>query len=423
VKRRLVIGLGILTAALVALWAGASVDRCGTWNVKPPALQHLARGQGSLKVGAAKVELKPAFPTTVGGYPPPRNTVDRATSPIFARALVLETGGQRLGLVLLDVLLIPPQLRDAIGPPEGHTFPTWVLATHTHSGPSGFDPRLASEVGALGSFHPDELKRLAEAAREALTKANAALKPAKLELGETMLEGVSAPRSGKEVDRRLTRFRFDGAEGPLAQLLIASAHPTLVERRPAGLHPDWPGLLAERLEKDQGPITFVFQGAGGNASIDRGQLSTPEAVAARLEEVVRALPTRAQPDELDAAWSEVHVWLPRPDASRLMPGVLTAATENALCDDAEDFAVLHGLRLGEARLLLVPFEPSFLAGRVLEEQADATQLISLADGYGGYVETVEAARAGEGESARQFFPPELLTRLADGAKLAGQGLK
>lgn len=420
-KRRLLITLGALTTALLVAWGGSSIDRCGSWPSSPPALSHLARGQGNLQVGAARVELAPHYPTTVGGYGPWRNTVDRALSPLFARALVLEVGGQRLGLVLLEVLLIPPQLRDAIG--QGQPFPTWVIATHTHSGPSGFDPRFASEVAALGSYAPAELQALSSAGREALTQATAAVKPARLEVGEALSEGVSVARTGTTVDRRLTRLRFDGADGPVAQVVIASAHPTLVPKRPEGLHPDWPGLLAERLERERGPLTFVFQGAGGNASVDRDLLPTPEAAAERLETLVRAIPTLPQPDGLDAAWTEVHVALPRPDAPQVVPGLLRAAAENALCDGAEDFAVLHGLRLGEARLLLVPFEPSFPAGLVLEEHAQATRLISLADGYAGYLETVEAARAGQGESPRQYFAADLLTRIAEGAQLAGQPLR
>ena len=420
VKRRLLIGFAGLAAVVLLAWSAASVDRCGSWPLKPAGLTHLARGQGHVQAGAAKVELQPRYPTTAGGYGPIRQTVDHATSPLFARALLLDVGGQRLGVVLLDVLLIPPQLRDAIG--EGQPFPTWVLATHTHSGPSGFDPRLASEVAALGTFSPDDQKVLVTAGRQALTKALAALEPVKVEVGAGVTEGVSKARSGKEVDRRLTRLRFDGAKGAVAQLLIASAHPTLVTRRPDGLHPDWPGLLAQRMEKDQGPITFVLQGAGGNASIDRALLPTPEAAAERLETLVRALPTAPEPDQLDAAWTEVHVSLPRPAAKGVVPTMFEAIAENALCDDAEDFAVLHGLRLGGTRLLLVPFEPSYAAGRVLEEQAHAARVVGLADGYEGYVETVEAARAGEGEAHRQYFGADLLTHLVEGARLAGQPL-
>ena len=367
------------------------------------------------------MELAPHYPTTVGGYGPWRNTVDHPLAPLFARALVLEVGGQRLGLVLLDVLLIPPQLRDAIG--QGQPFPTWVIATHTHSGPSGFDPRFASELAALGNYAAADLEVLSTAGRTALTQATAAVKPARLEVGEAFSEGVSVARSGNTVDHRLTRLRFDGADGPLAQFIIASAHPTLVSKRPEGLHPDWPGLLAQRLEREAGPITFVFQGAGGNASVDRALLPTPEAAAERLETLVRAIPTVPRPDGLDAAWTEVHVPLGRPDARQVVPGLVRAAAENALCDDAEDFAVLHALRLGQARLLLVPFEPSFAAGMVLEEQSQSTRLISLADGYAGYLETVEAARAGDGEARHQYFAPELLTRIAEGARLAAQPAK
>ena len=421
-KRRFLIILVLVVVALIAFWANASADRCGTWPQNPPGLKHLARGQGLLKVGAAKAKLEPIFPTTAGGYAPPRATVDHATSPLYARALVLDVGGEQVGIVLLDALLIPPQLRDAIG--EGQPFATWVIATHTHSGPSGFDPRMASELAALGTYHPDDFKVLVTSGRAALKDALASLAPAKLSVGERMTEGVSTARSGKEVDRRLTRLQFEKLEGgPLAEVIIAAAHPTLVARRPEGLSPDWPGLLAERMEANGGPITLVLQGAAGNASIDREKLATPEAAAQKMEELVRATPVGLQPETIDAAWSEAHVSLPRPKADRVVPSFLKAAAENALCDDAEDIAVLHGLKLGEARLVFVPFEPSFAAGQVLEEQANVTRVVSLADGYAGYVETVEAARAAEGESKRQYFPPELLVRLAEGAKLAGKAIE
>lgn len=419
--KKLLVTLGLLGLSLVAVWGALSVDRCGAWPPKVPALTQVSQSQGDLRVGAARVELAMRFPTTVGGYAPLRSTASRAATPLMARAVVLEVGAQKLGLVLLDALLIPPQLRDAIAADQPAA--TWVLATHTHSGPSGYDPRLASELAALGTFHPDDEQVLVKAARKALAEAYAQLTPAKLELGEALSEGVSVPRSGSEVDRRVTRLRFDGAAGPLAQLLVISAHPTLVPMRTDALSPDWPGLLAERLEKDGGPVTLVLQGAAGNASVNRDALPTPEAVAEKLDAFVRAIPTAPQPEPVVAAWSEVRVALPRPDSRRLAPAALTALADNALCDDAEDVAFLHGLKLGEARLLFAPFEPSLPAGLVLEEQAGATRLVSLADGYAGYLETEAAARANEGEAHRQYFPPELLTTLADGARLVGEAFR
>jgi hypothetical protein len=414
---RYVIGLVV---ALIALWRWASIDRCGEWPVKQPALSSLAQSQGALSAGAAWVPFALQFPTTVGGYGPIRASVDKSLTPLGARALIVEVGNQRVTLVVLDVLLVPPQLRDAIA--ANQKGPVWTIATHTHTGPSGFDPRAASEWAALGTFDEKDQNRLVDAARKAIELADAAVQPAKLEVGEGVNE-LAIARTGTQVDRRLTRARFDGANGPIAQVLILAGHPTLEPRRPEGLHGDWPEVLAQRLEANAGPVTLVLQGAGGNASINRDVAATPEAAAEKLEAAVKAVVTVPQREPLAAAWNEVRVALPRPEAKRIAPAPLVELAENALCDDAEDVVLLHGLRLGELSLLFAPLEPSANAGLVLEEQARVGRLVSLADGYAGYVETLEVARSGGGESHRQYFSAELISSLAEGAKLVGDAMK
>lgn len=417
-KRRALIALALLLAAAGALYFGATRDRCGEWPKREPDIALLARARGALQAGAAKVDVAVPFPVPAGGYGPTRPLVDKALAPVSARAVAFTVGSQRLALVLLDTLLVTPQLRDAIA--KEQPVPLIVAATHTHSGPGAFSPSAAEEYGALGAYRPEVEAALIAAARSALAEALAKQAPARLEVGDTQTDGVTVARSGKEVDRRVLRLRFDGEAGPIAQVLVISAHPTTVPRGPEGLHPDWPGLLAAKLEAGNGPVTLVLQGAAGNASVDRAALPTPEAVASRLEALVSALPTKQQPEALDAAWTEVHVALPRPDARNVVPSPLRPIVENAVCDDAEDLAVLHALALGDTRLLFVPVEPSFAAGLVLEEQAHARRVVSLADGYAGYVETIENARSGEGEARRQVFPPELLERLSEGARLAGE---
>ena len=57
---------------------------------------------------------------------------------------------------------------------------------------------------------------------------------------------------------------------------------------------------------------------------------------------------------------------------------------------------------------------------VLEEQAHATRLVSLADGYVGYIDTLQAVNTNTGEAPRQYFPASLITTLVEGAELAGQ---
>lgn len=416
-KRRLTLVLGGVALALVALWLSLSRDTCGAWPKQQPSLALAARARGTPRVGAAKVDVTLPFPVPVGGYGPPHHTVSSASTPLSARALVVDVGGQQKALVLLDVMLVTPQLRDLIA--KGFSVPVITLATHTHSGPGAYARNSATEWAALGSFSPAVEEALATAARTALTQALAALAPAHLETGHATTEGVTIARTGAAADTRFTRLLFAGEEGPVAQLLIVSAHPTLVEKNPPALSGDWPALLAADLEKD-GAVTLVLQGAAGNASVNRAQLSTPEAVATKLAALTRGLAMRPVGPDIDAAWSELHVSLPHPDASRVAPAFARTIVENALCDDAEDIAVVQVLRLADEKLLFVPGEPSYEAGRVLEEQARATRLVSLADGYVGYIETLEAANTGTGEAPRQYFPPSLITVLAEGAELAGQ---
>lgn len=406
--------LGLVLTWLVA-WGVASSDRCGAWPLEPAKLTQLAQGEG-LSVGAAKVDFALSLPMTVGGYGPLRSTAAALATPLCARAVVLDGAGQKLGLVVLDALLVPPQLRDAIG--EGQPFPVWVVASHTHSGPSGFDPRPAAELAALGAYSRSDEAALVTAARAAVEQAASQLVPVTLATGERATDGVSVARTGENVDRRLDVVAFRAGEKTVAQFIIASAHPALVKERTEVLDADWPGRLATLLEADDGPVTLVMQGAAGNASVDRRHFSEPQALAEALARDVRALPLTSDPSGL-LALNEVQVSLPRPDASHLVPALLRPAVENVLCENAEDFAVLHGLQLGQTRLLFVPGEPTDEAGLLLESQARAHRLVSLADGYVGYVETEANARAGRGETFRSYFPASLLGRLAEGAKLAG----
>lgn len=496
-------GLRLFVAVALVLglgWTWASCDRCGEWPTGAPAMHALGRAVGPLRVGAAAVDIAPRYPVTVGGYGPLRSSASSAAAPVRARAVVIEVSGERVALVELDVLLVTERLRVAIA--DGAGFPVWLVASHAHSSMGGYDPRLASQLVALGGYSADDERALVDAGRAALEKAKASLTPAAVAV-DSGTSAVAVARSGAGVDERLTRIRFvalgttavlqapavggaqpvrapaavpgeetpgtgaelirtrastppalpladatatqlirtgapaavppgddaprTGASTPpaaprddaprlLAQLIITAAHPTLVAQRTSQLDPDWPGRVAELAP---GAVTLVLQGAAGNASPARDAASTPDAFAKLVASALDALP-RSEPQAATAlTWAEVTLPLPRPDASRLVPGFLRAAAENVLCDGAERELTLTALRVGPASLLLVPVEPSAAAGRVLEEQAQLSRVVSLANGYAGYVDTDQAVRAGSGEASRQYFPAELLRQLADAARLAG----
>ena len=98
-----------------------------------------ADGAGTLKAGAASVDITPPLGLVMGGYRKTRHA-SGVHDPLCARALVLQEGKTQLALLALDLIALP---RDCIAracrlveercriPPEAVT--CW--STHTHTGP------------------------------------------------------------------------------------------------------------------------------------------------------------------------------------------------------------------------------------------------------------------------------------------------
>jgi neutral ceramidase len=116
--------------------------------------------------------------------------------------------------------------------------------------------------------------------------------------------------------------------------------------------------------------------------------------------------------------ARVGVTLPEVDPSRLTSGWLQPAAKNVLCTQTDGYLTLSLVRVGGLTLLSVPGEPSFAAGKVLEERAGADRLVSLAGGYLGYVEPAEVVQKNEGEARRQYYGPGLAAALEEGARTA-----
>jgi hypothetical protein len=81
------------------------------------------------------------------------------------------------------------------------------------------------------------------------------------------------------------------------------------------------------------------------------------------------------------------------------------------------------LRLGSMVWVAVPVEPSEPSGRQLERDAQADRLVSLANGYLGYLEPRAQAVEAAGESKRQYYAPQLQEALGEAAKLAGAAVR
>lgn len=420
---RSLLPFALLTAG--AAYALASWNWCGRWDETAPVLRGQVKAEGPLRAGAAKVDLVPPFPVVVAGYPPPRAEASQANPPLHARAVVLQAGEARVGLVSLELMSVTAPVVEQIRSQASDLGLNGILvfATHTHSSFGGYDGRLVAELVGTGRYREDSVGAIVSAANTALHQAAAALSDVTLEVGEASDAGLVFARTGGETpDGKLTRVMLRGAKAPVAELLLFAAHPTLIPRQREYVDPDYPGRVSE-LREAQGGVVLVLQGAVGNASVAFNEGQGVER-ASSFAQVLSALADKATPAAAPVptrlALARAEVSLPRPDASRLVPSLTRAAGDNFLCSSASRTAEVSALVLGPLELLTVPGEPTTGAGQVLDRRTGATGVLGLSGDYVGYVETPELVAQSAGESKRQYYGGALLERMGNAAQLASE---
>jgi neutral/alkaline ceramidase-like enzyme len=425
--RKRLFRLGLVAGALAAL-AWVWTDHCRA----PSGLVDVARlpevkGQGPLEAGAGRARIQVALPVTRAGYGPMEPRAERQVAPLSARALAVGAGGVKVVVVTLDLLTLPESLaaevsREVEGMGAGAVL---VAATHAHSSVGGYDDR--KEMGFTGVGWPDAAVRgaVVGAAKEAAKQALGSMARARVAVGSAEAADLVASRAEGEVaDGRLTRVRVESEAGRrVAEVLVFAAHPTLQPRHDGVLSPDYPAAVSEALEADGGGVVLTLVGSGGNAM---AQVPGEPAPEARVEAFARAVAGRAGQVALGPAVGEGVVRaaaavmpLPHPDASRLVGGWLRTPAENALCGMARE-AKVERWTLGPVTLVAVPGEITAPAGARVEQAARAGRVVSLANGYVGYVDTEEQVHARAGESRRQYFPAELLGALERAAALTAE---
>jgi len=227
-------------------------------------------------VGVGKAEITPQV-LGIGmlGYGIRDQNVEGVATPLFARAFMVESGGNRLVYCLADVCFISQSVRTQVMERlqargvDVSDHQVMLAATHTHSGPGGYGHFLFYNLPVPG-FSQAVLDRLTEGIVDAIVQALDNAAPGTVQLAQGRIpehEPVAFNRAlvsynrnpdvthaGPEdthraIDRTMTLLRFDAADGrPLGAFAWFGVHACSVHSDNRLLHHDNKGEAAAGLE-------------------------------------------------------------------------------------------------------------------------------------------------------------------------------
>lgn len=417
--------IALLGAAALAI-GGLSLPWRGDRPAEPPRLLASARGTGPIRAGAASVDfdLPPGVP--IGGYARLSWRSSGLRDAVGARAIFLEVPGFRAAILSADQLLVSEALvrrvEELVAPLRLDAI--LVGATHTHAGPGGYREELAFELAALGPWNPRVFDRLAERMAEAVRLAAEGAGPARLAIARGDAAALVKARSGGRVDGRMASLRLSGAGGaPLAELLVFAAHPAILGKENRRLSGEWPGRFAAIPGRG---VRVVLQGAIGDQSVRQApgpDATAVERYAAAVAERDDALPAAPEIAETTLAAASASVVLP-PPAPAAVPRWLRRAAATVAWNQIPATARVTALRVGGLTLVAVPAEPTGGIGAAWRTALGGdVEIVSLVNGYAGYVDDAERIRRGEGEAVRSYYGPELAERLQRGVELAAEAVR
>ncbi|MDP6777575.1 MAG: neutral/alkaline non-lysosomal ceramidase N-terminal domain-containing protein, partial [Candidatus Latescibacteria bacterium] len=411
---------------------------------------------GALQAGMAKTVITPPVGTQLAGYAGRTDPSTGVFDDLYAKALVLDDGENRLALVVCDLIgfgrEMVAEIREAVteqtGIPAEHTM---ITCTHTHCGPNIRDAGTEYVTG-LKSY-------IAGAASAAADR----LVPAKIGVGVGKCYMASNRRHPDSPSGVYNLYRYpEGTMDPTVMVLRAedldgnilgavtnyAAHPVGWGHRELMISRDFPGFALSVLEKAWGPeaVAVFLQGCCGNLNLnwkwDRPDLSPmprrdfPEEVEPRLREL-RRLGHMLGGESLNVAESIMDltveaslsgkrrdVVLPvRGDLPEKMAERVEAIREKLAAGETPDRRTAYHdiaegkttittevqvLRIGEHYVVGLPSEVFVEYQMEVRERVDApfTFVSELANDTISYVPTPAAYEEGGYEERSTFLAPE-----------------
>ncbi len=231
--------LAAVVAVLVAAAAPAGSAICGTARAD----------EARFNVGTATRDVTPQAPVPMWGYGARHAALSQGTlDPLYAKAIVIQAGDEKLAIVGTDLGRGPTQammakIRKELKEKAGIDH-VMISGSHSHHGPV---IELVDKEG-LGKGKFDDAvaysQKLPDILIDAILEADRNAKPAKLGIATrntTYNRNRHTKRQPPATEPMLAVMRFDDEQGkPIAVLVNFAAHPTMINAMVLKFSADYP---------------------------------------------------------------------------------------------------------------------------------------------------------------------------------------
>ena len=227
------------------------------------------------QVGSAKIDITPAKSMPMWGYGARHDAMSEGVrDPLFAKAVVIDVGEEKLALVGIDLGRSPrpdmmARIRAAVNEEAGIAF-LMLSGSHTHHGPV---IELKDEEGKGKGKFDDAVAYVAELESKLIAVINEAarnVRDARIGWGSAevlMNRNRQAKTEPKPTDSELSVLRFDDLDGkPIALMVNYAAHPTMLPGSDLRFSAEWPGQMMYTVESALDTHVGFLQGAAGDMS-------------------------------------------------------------------------------------------------------------------------------------------------------------
>jgi neutral ceramidase len=293
---KIAIRFAVATLAFGCLAVGTNGSIRGAEpEARPPAFE----------VGFGERDITPPAGLPMWGYGARHDMLSQgALDPLFAKAVVIRAGDDKLAIVGLDMGRGPTQpmmekIRRALLE-KAKIAHVMISGSHTHHGPV---IELTDRKGfGKGKFDKAiaYTNRLPELIVEAILDADRNAKPARVGINSRVDLNLNRNRQSKRIpkatDPMLAVIRFDDAATgkPIAVVVNFAAHPVMTNERILKYSADYPGFLKKRVESQLDTHCVFMQGASGDMSVNAGQYSGPQKFGEHMGDLVIELAKSAK---------------------------------------------------------------------------------------------------------------------------------